>query len=123
MTTPGATLVVRTAVIADAPSVAAIGRMAFPAVHNDVVGPEFAAVVVEQTYSIRGADGMHHAVHGRQRRGIPRRRTGRRRDRLPALRLRRARARTPPHLCRSCPEARWCGQRSDARATRSPAAR
>jgi hypothetical protein len=26
--------------------------VAFPAVHNDVVGPEFAAVVVEQTYSI-----------------------------------------------------------------------
>jgi len=52
MTKPGATLVVRTAVVADAPSVAAIGRVAFPAVHNDVVGPEFAAVVVEQTYSI-----------------------------------------------------------------------
>ena len=52
MTKPGATLVVRTAVIADAPSIAAIGRVAFPAVHNDVVGPEFAAVVVEQTYSI-----------------------------------------------------------------------
>jgi len=52
MTEPGATLIVRTAVIADAPSVAAIGRVAFPAVHNDVVGPEFAAVVVEQTYSI-----------------------------------------------------------------------
>ena len=52
MTKPGATLVVRTAVMADAPSIAAIGRVAFPAVHNDVVGPEFAAVVVEQTYSI-----------------------------------------------------------------------
>src|SRR5436309_12573614 len=52
MTKPGATLVVRSAVIADAPSVAAIGRVAFPAVHNDVVGPEFAAVMVEQTYSI-----------------------------------------------------------------------
>lgn len=52
MTQPGATLIVRTAVIADAPSVAAIGRVAFPAVHNDVVGPEFAAVMVEQTYSI-----------------------------------------------------------------------
>src|SRR5439155_15583000 len=52
MTKPGATLAVRTAVIADAPSVAAIGRVAFPAVHNDVVGPEFAAVMVEQTYSI-----------------------------------------------------------------------
>ena len=52
MTERGATLVVRTAVVADAPSVAAIGRVAFPAVHNDVVGPEFAAALVEQTYSI-----------------------------------------------------------------------
>lgn len=52
MTEPGATHIVRTAVVADAPAVAAIGRVAFPAVHNDVVGPEFAAVVVEQTYSI-----------------------------------------------------------------------
>src|SRR5262245_6919319 len=52
MTEPGSTLVVRTAVRADAPSVAAIGRVAFPAVHNDVVGPEFAAAVVEQAYSI-----------------------------------------------------------------------
>ena len=49
MTEPGATLIVRAAVIADAPSLAAIRRVAFPAVHNDVVG---AAVVVEQTYSI-----------------------------------------------------------------------
>ena len=46
------TLYVRTAVVADAPSIAAIGRVAFPAVHNDVVGPEFAAALVEQTYSI-----------------------------------------------------------------------
>jgi ribosomal protein S18 acetylase RimI-like enzyme len=38
--------------VADAPAVAAIGRVAFPAVHNDVVGPEFAAALVEQTYSI-----------------------------------------------------------------------
>ena len=52
MTEPGAPLVVRTAVRADAPSIAAIGRVAFPAVHDDVVGAEFAAVVVEQTYSI-----------------------------------------------------------------------
>src|ERR1044072_4218424 len=52
MTKAGAALVVRTAVIAAAPSIAAIGRVAFPAVHSDVVGPEFAAVVVEQTYSI-----------------------------------------------------------------------
>src|SRR5258706_5183695 len=52
MTEHGATIVIRTAVVADAPSVAAIGRVAFPAVHNAVVGPEFAAGVVEQTYSI-----------------------------------------------------------------------
>jgi len=52
MTELGSPLVVRTAVVADAPSIAAIGRVAFPAVHNDVVGAEFAAVVVEQTYSI-----------------------------------------------------------------------
>ena len=32
--------------------IAAIGRVGFPAVHNDVVGAEFAAAVVEQTYSI-----------------------------------------------------------------------
>src|SRR5262245_6919320 len=60
---------------------------------------------------------MHHTVRGRHRRGVPGRRTGRRRDRLPPLRLRRARARTPPHLCRSWPEARWCGQGSDATVT------
>lgn len=44
--------VVRAALISDAPSIAAIGRVAFPAVHNDVVGAEFAATVVEQTYSV-----------------------------------------------------------------------
>jgi ribosomal protein S18 acetylase RimI-like enzyme len=52
MTESCATLVVRTAVVADAPSIAAIGRVGFPAVHNDIVGAEFAAAVVEQTYSI-----------------------------------------------------------------------
>jgi ribosomal protein S18 acetylase RimI-like enzyme len=45
-------LVVRAAAVADAPAIAAIGSVGFPAVHNDVVGPTFAAVVVEQTYSI-----------------------------------------------------------------------
>ena len=45
-------LVVRAATVADAPAIAAIGSVGFPAVHNDVVGPTFAAVVVEQTYSI-----------------------------------------------------------------------
>ena len=48
----GAQLVIRTALVSDAPSIAAIGRVAFPAVHNDIVGAEFAAVVVEQTYSV-----------------------------------------------------------------------
>lgn len=52
MTESGAPVVVRTALIADAPSIAAIGSVAFPAVHHDVVGAEFAAAVVEQTYSI-----------------------------------------------------------------------
>jgi ribosomal protein S18 acetylase RimI-like enzyme len=52
MSESGAPLVVRTARAADAPSIAAIGRVAFPAVHSDVVGAEFAAAVVEQTYSI-----------------------------------------------------------------------
>jgi ribosomal protein S18 acetylase RimI-like enzyme len=45
-------LVVRTATVADAPAIAAIGTVGFPAVHNDIVGPTFAAAVVEQTYSI-----------------------------------------------------------------------
>ena len=52
MSDPGAPVVVRTALESDAPSIAAIGRVAFPAVHNDVVGTEFAAAVVEQTYSV-----------------------------------------------------------------------
>ena len=52
MTESGAPLVIRTAVVADAPSIAAIGSVAFPAVHDAVVGAEFAAAVVEQTYSV-----------------------------------------------------------------------
>jgi len=52
MNESGAPLVVRTALVADAPSIAAIGRVAFPAVHNHVIGAEFAATVVEQTYSV-----------------------------------------------------------------------
>jgi ribosomal protein S18 acetylase RimI-like enzyme len=43
---------VRTATVADAPAIAAIGRVGFPAVHNEIVGTAFAAAVVEQTYSI-----------------------------------------------------------------------
>ena len=45
-------LVVRAATVADAPAIAAIGSVGFPAVHNDIVGPTFSAAVVEQTYSI-----------------------------------------------------------------------
>ena len=45
-------LAVREATVADAPAIAAIGSVGFPAVHNDIVGPAFAAAVVEQTYSI-----------------------------------------------------------------------
>jgi ribosomal protein S18 acetylase RimI-like enzyme len=36
----------------DAAAIASIGRVGFRAVHDDIVGPEFAAAVVEQTYSI-----------------------------------------------------------------------
>jgi ribosomal protein S18 acetylase RimI-like enzyme len=45
-------LVVREATVADAPAIAAIGRVGFRAVHDDVIGPAFAASVVDQTYSI-----------------------------------------------------------------------
>jgi Acetyltransferases len=49
--TQSSQLVIRAATAADAPAIAAIGSVGFPAVHNDVVGPAFAAAVVEQTYS------------------------------------------------------------------------
>ena len=52
MTDAGEPLVVRTAQISDAPSIAAIGSVAFRAVHDDVIGSEFATTVVEQTYSV-----------------------------------------------------------------------
>ena len=45
-------LVVRAATVTDASAIAAIGTVGFPAVHNDIVGVTFSAVVVEQTYSI-----------------------------------------------------------------------
>jgi ribosomal protein S18 acetylase RimI-like enzyme len=45
-------VVVRVATISDAPAISAIGCVAFPAVHDDIVGAEFAAAVVEQTYSV-----------------------------------------------------------------------
>ena len=43
---------IRTAEVGDAPAIAAIGRVAFRAVHDAVIGPEAAASVVELTYSI-----------------------------------------------------------------------
>jgi ribosomal protein S18 acetylase RimI-like enzyme len=49
---PVAQLVIRAATAADAPAIAAIGSVGFPAVHNDIVGPKYSAAVVEQTYSI-----------------------------------------------------------------------
>jgi len=52
VTESGAPLVVRTALVSDAPSIASIGGVAFRAVHDDVIGAEFAATVVEQTYSV-----------------------------------------------------------------------
>jgi ribosomal protein S18 acetylase RimI-like enzyme len=45
-------LTIRTADVADAPAIAAIGRVVFPAVHDSIIGPEVSASVVEQTYSI-----------------------------------------------------------------------
>jgi ribosomal protein S18 acetylase RimI-like enzyme len=45
-------LVVRTALVSDAPAISAIGSVAFPAIHADLVGPAYAAAVVEQTYSV-----------------------------------------------------------------------
>jgi len=44
--------VVREATVADAPAIAAIGRVGFRAVHDDVIGPAVAAELVDQTYSI-----------------------------------------------------------------------
>src|SRR5262245_26436257 len=43
---------VRTATAADAPAIAVIGQVAFPALHEHIVGAEFSAAVVAQTYSI-----------------------------------------------------------------------
>ena len=45
-------VVVREATVADVQAISAIGSIAFPAVHDEIVGREFAAAVVEQTYSI-----------------------------------------------------------------------
>jgi ribosomal protein S18 acetylase RimI-like enzyme len=45
-------LTIRTAEVDDAPGIAAIGRVAFPAVHDSIIGPEAAASVVDKTYSV-----------------------------------------------------------------------
>jgi ribosomal protein S18 acetylase RimI-like enzyme len=45
-------LTIRTAVVDDAPEIAAIGGVAFRTVHDSIIGPEAAASVVEKTYSI-----------------------------------------------------------------------
>jgi ribosomal protein S18 acetylase RimI-like enzyme len=45
-------IVIRAARVADAPAISAIGSVAFPAVHDEIVGREFSAAVVEQTYSV-----------------------------------------------------------------------
>jgi GNAT superfamily N-acetyltransferase len=45
-------IVIREATVADAAAISAIGTVAFPAVHDEIVGEEFSAAVVEQTYSI-----------------------------------------------------------------------
>ena len=43
---------VRTARVGDAEAIAAIGSIGFRAVHDGIVGEDFAAAVVEQTYSL-----------------------------------------------------------------------
>jgi hypothetical protein len=63
-------LVVRAATVADAPTIAAIGGVGFPAVHNEIVSPAFAAAVVEQTIFDRGADRVHHPLRESRRRGV-----------------------------------------------------
>ena len=45
-------LSIRTAEVGDAPAIAAIGEVAFHAVHDAVIGREAAASIVQQTYSI-----------------------------------------------------------------------
>ena len=45
-------LTIRTAEVGDAAGIAAIGSVAFPAVHDSIIGPEATAAVVEKTYSI-----------------------------------------------------------------------
>lgn len=45
-------ITVRIAKATDAQAISAIGRVAFPAVHNDITGSAFAAAVVAQTYSV-----------------------------------------------------------------------
>ena len=45
-------LLVRTAQVGDAAAIAAIGSVGFRAVHDDIVGRDFAAAVVEQTYAL-----------------------------------------------------------------------
>jgi ribosomal protein S18 acetylase RimI-like enzyme len=45
-------LTIRTAEGGDASGIAAIGRVAFPAVHDSIIGPEAAASVVDKTYSV-----------------------------------------------------------------------
>ena len=63
---------IRTAEAGDATGIAAIGSVAFRAVHDSVIGPESAVATVEQTYSIEaltrcisfcaGADDAHFLV-------------------------------------------------------------
>jgi GNAT superfamily N-acetyltransferase len=47
-----AVLTIRSADVGDAASIAAIGTVAFAAVHDSILGPEIAASVIAQTYSI-----------------------------------------------------------------------
>lgn len=66
--------------VADAEAIAAIGRVAFPAVHEPIVGAAAAAAVVEQTYSLEAlgacitrcalADDAHFLVAEREGRVV-----------------------------------------------------
>ena len=49
---PSSPISIRDATVTDAPAIAAIGSVAFPAAYDAIVGPEFSAAVVAQTYSI-----------------------------------------------------------------------
>jgi len=112
-------LVVRDAAVADTPSSATIGRVPFPAVHDEVVGAAVSAAVVEQIYSIealtdcitRCAGAEDAAFIVAERDGVV----------VGYLHYDSGgrRTRAASHLCRSRPEARRHRQRADAGGARA----